>query len=53
MTELEQDLTALRAEAMRKALWEADCCADFRRQCVGLWVDGLDAEELADYVNPD
>ena len=48
-----RDLTALRAEAIAKAIWEADCDRDFLRQCVNCWVDGLDADELNDYVNPE
>jgi hypothetical protein len=49
---MERDLTALRAEAIRKAIWEAECDADFLRQCVCCWIDGLTAEEMDDYINP-
>jgi hypothetical protein len=47
-----EDLTALRAEAIARAIWEAECDHDFMRQCVNCWIDGLNAEELNDYVNP-
>jgi hypothetical protein len=49
----DRDLTALRAEAMAEAIWEAECDRDFMRQCVALWVNSLAAEELNDYLNPD
>jgi hypothetical protein len=48
----DRDLTALRAEAIAEAMWEADCDRDFLRQCVNCWVDALSPEELNDYVNP-
>lgn len=48
----EHDTTALRAEAIRLAVWEAECDRDFLRQCVRCWADGLTYEELNDYVNP-
>jgi len=48
----DRDLTALRAEAIAKAIWEAECDRDFLRQCVTWWVDGYSAEELNEYVNP-
>jgi len=48
----DRDLTALRAEAIAEAIWEAECDRDFLRQCVNCWVDGLSPEELNEYVNP-
>jgi hypothetical protein len=49
---MNDDSTALRAEAIARAIWEAECDHDFMRQCVNCWIDGLNAEELNDYVNP-
>lgn len=48
----EHDTTALKAEAIRLAIFEAECDRDFLRHCVSLWADGLTYEELNDYVNP-